>query len=200
MTRTCKRPGCDRPAATRLSYDTVSCQVWLDPLPEFAGRDQEICALHSSRLTVPRGWSISNHQLLRPTVDDAPAPDAPDADAAVTDAVVPDAPVPDAPVSDAPVSDVAVSDATVVAAGEGGAPERRTRRDRARMARMARTAPVGQDSSDASEGDPDTPPGGTQGEDELPDALQATSPLLSRAFRSTGHQRSVITQALGDQD
>jgi hypothetical protein len=30
--------------------------------------------------------------------------------------------------------------------------------------------------------------------DELPEALQATSPLLARAFAATGHQRSVLTQ------
>jgi hypothetical protein len=30
--------------------------------------------------------------------------------------------------------------------------------------------------------------------DELPAALRATSPLLSRAFAATGHQRSVLTQ------
>jgi hypothetical protein len=30
--------------------------------------------------------------------------------------------------------------------------------------------------------------------DELPEALQATSPLLARAFGATGHQRSVLTQ------
>jgi hypothetical protein len=69
-------------------------------------------------------------------------------------------------------------------------PKRRAR------ARVARTAPVGEDAT--GEPDPDSPPGDSPGEGELPDSLQATSPLLSRAFRSTGHQRSVITQTIGD--
>jgi hypothetical protein len=171
MARTCIRPGCDRPAVTRLSYDTISCQVWLDPLPEFAGPGQEICSLHSSRLTVPRGWSISDRQLLRPSVD----------------APVEDGPAEDGPVQDAPEADFASGD---------GVPDDGARRGRGRV---ARTAPLPGD-TDAAAGDSDAPPAGTRAEDELPDALQATSPLLSRALRSAGRQRSVITQALGEQD
>lgn len=37
-------------------------------------------------------------------------------------------------------------------------------------------------------------------EPEVPDALRATSPLLARAFASTGHQRSVLTQPGPDTD
>ena len=38
------------------------------------------------------------------------------------------------------------------------------------------------------------PPSHDPEPDELPEALQATSPLLARAFAATGHQRSVLTQ------
>ncbi len=61
------RPGCDRPAEVRLSYDTVSCQVWLDPVPELLGPVQEICEFHALRLTVPRGWVLCDRRVVTPT-------------------------------------------------------------------------------------------------------------------------------------
>ena len=61
------RPGCDHLAVARLTYDTVTCQVWLDQLPERPGRVQEICDMHAERLTVPRGWMLCDRR------QDAPA-------------------------------------------------------------------------------------------------------------------------------
>ena len=64
------RPGCGRPAVSRLSYDTIACQVWLDPVPDWPGRAQEICELHTTRLTVPRGWVLCDRRSeLRPSVE-----------------------------------------------------------------------------------------------------------------------------------
>lgn len=62
------RPGCDRPAEVRLSYDTVSCQVWLDPIPELPGPVQEICEFHALRLTVPRGWILCDRRVASPAL------------------------------------------------------------------------------------------------------------------------------------
>ena len=80
------RPGCDRPAAARLSYDTISCQVWLDQMPERLGPVQEICQFHAERLTVPRGWTLCDRRV------DAPALFEPDAKAVRLDDVA-EAPV-----------------------------------------------------------------------------------------------------------
>lgn len=62
------RPGCDRPAAARLSYDTISCQVWLDQMPERLGPVQEICQFHAERLTVPRGWTLCDRRVDAPAL------------------------------------------------------------------------------------------------------------------------------------
>ncbi len=62
------RPGCDRPAEVRLSYDTVSCQVWLDPILDRPGPVQEICEFHALRLTVPRGWLLCERRVPNPAL------------------------------------------------------------------------------------------------------------------------------------
>lgn len=62
------RPGCDRPAEVRLSYDTVSCQVWLDPILDRPGPVQEICEFHALRLTVPRGWLLCERRVANPAL------------------------------------------------------------------------------------------------------------------------------------
>lgn len=56
------RPGCDRPAAARLSYDPVSCELWLDELPARTAPVQELCEFHVERLTVPRGWTVTDRR------------------------------------------------------------------------------------------------------------------------------------------
>src|SRR5690349_930426 len=71
MSRNCMRPGCDRPAAARLSYDTISCQVWLDQVPERLGPVQEICQFHAERLTVPRGWMLCDRRVDAPALFEA---------------------------------------------------------------------------------------------------------------------------------
>jgi hypothetical protein len=64
----------------------------------------------------------------------------------------------------------------------------------------------GDDGSDGSDGEAADPFGATGAADDealdpedLPESLRATSPLLSRAFRATGPQRSVLSQMLLDQ-
>jgi hypothetical protein len=133
MSRLCVRPGCDRGAAARLTYDPVGCQVWLDDLGERIGRDTEICMLHAQRLVVPRGWQLSDRR------EDQPA------------------------------------EATTTAAT--------AELFQALRQELAEPEPEPELESEA-EPEPD----------ELPEVLRATSPLLSRAFASTGHQRSVLTQ------
>lgn len=142
MSRLCVRPGCDRGAAARLTYDPVGCQVWLDDLGERIGRDTEICMLHAQRLVVPRGWQLSDRR------EDQPA------EATTTAATA------------------ATAELFQALRQELAEPEPEPELE-------AEPEPVIE---------PEPEP------DELPEVLRATSPLLSRAFASTGHQRSVLTQ------
>ena len=181
MDRVCVRPGCDRPARARLAYDTVTCQVWLDQLLERSGRAQEICELHAERLTVPRGWMLCDRRAEAPALFVAEVA---------------------APVDDASVDGPARR-------------RRRAKRDATRTRNLFDE--IAADLSEAPievvmaphlvvvETPPDQvepaeqPASTTPAElDELP-ALQATSPLLARAFRQTGPQRSVLTQTGGDE-
>lgn len=190
------RPGCDRAAEARLSYDAIGCQVWLDELAERPGRNQEICGLHAGRLTVPRGWMLCDRR------DDEPA---------LFVAVSQPPPVPVAVVPDP------------AAAPAPGRPGRRRRSEAARhpvatlelfsepavevvetvetveTVEVVETV-VGPDPEPVvepaavTEPEPEPEPD----EDEVPAMLRATSPLLARAFAATGHQRSVLTQRTDD--
>lgn len=180
------RPGCDRDAAARLTYDTIGCQVWLDDLAERTGRNQEICILHAERLTVPRGWALEDRRSEEPPLF-VPPPSAPPAARPRT---------------------------------EGRAGRRRNSSDshpaaqtmelfevlRQELAEAEAAAepvpepvaepvpePVGETVPEPVP-EPVDEPVAEPVDDELPAALQATSPLLSRAFATTGHQRSVLTQ------
>ena len=70
MRRLCMRSKCDRPAQVRLTYDTISCQVWLDSLPERTGLVHEICEFHAKRITLPVGWKLSDRRTSAPRLFD----------------------------------------------------------------------------------------------------------------------------------
>jgi hypothetical protein len=239
------RPGCDRPAVTRLSYDTVSCRVWLDPLPDRQGPAQEICSLHSSRLTVPRGWMLCDRRDALDVAEVSPrfstaAPVVVPVPVSVDDSE-------DRPEAPAETAGSSPPEVTSSSASPGAAEQRM----RPATRRVARTTPVAvSDRHDVVVGSPgervdlegpdmvsvevqveldvevdvdvelevESPaepavqavePGETPGdtavseesgdEEDLPELLRASSPLLSRAFRATGPQRSVLTQSLYDE-
>lgn len=73
MATRCMRPGCDRPAGARLTYDPVACELWLDPIttPTRAAV-QELCEFHVERLTVPRGWVATDRRVA--ATEAAPEP------------------------------------------------------------------------------------------------------------------------------
>lgn len=169
------RPGCDRDASTRLTYDPIACEVWLDDLAARVGRSQEICTLHAERQTVPRGWVLSDRRSEQPPMFEAPV-----------------APAPAAP-----------------AASRGAAPRRRRRRaedaDHPAVQTLELFEVLRQELAEAEAEieaaveepaveEPAGDPAPDEPEDDVPASLQATSPLLARAFASTGHQRSVLTQ------
>lgn len=174
------RPGCDRPAEARLSYDTIGCQVWLDALADRPGRSQEICALHATRLTVPRGWMLCDRRVDEPALFVATT-----GGATATAATLPVAPTPTARPS--------------------GRPGRR-RRSSERTRHPAATLELFESPEVEPEPGPPSPVEvqvevvevvevmEPAPEDDVPESLRATSPLLARAFAATGHQRSVLTQ------
>ena len=225
------RPGCGRPAVSRLSYDTISCQVWLDPVPERPGPAQEICELHTSRLTVPRGWVLCDRRGDAPALFVTPAAEVPSRQEPVrangtTRHSEPDRPVerearrPRRRVRAAPAP--VLFESPVEADDSGPAEPRTTRRNGSsspKEPRVAATAPVAVDpmetvaatpapdapaeesepieqvTVDAVVADPVVGPDASEADDQ-DEELLPTSPLLARAFRATGPQRSVLTQTL----
>jgi len=239
------RPGCDRPAEARLSYDTISCQVWLDQMPDRLGPVQEICQFHAARLTVPRGWRLNDRRVdLHAPDEDAQRQSARTDPLASSDLAVDPVVVDPVVVEPVVLEPAALQPVTRVLAA---AVPRRTNRRRhpSSSARQLfddvvepRPLPVVQAGSDPEPdldadldldldagpdelGDqaaevefiepevPEAPevrelPGHAQVmaaisvdvEDDLPESLRATSPLLSRAFRATGPQRSVLSEDL----
>ncbi len=216
------RPGCDHDAATRLTYDPIGCEVWLDDLAERVGRHQEICSMHAERLTVPRGWSLSDRRSSEPpmfvaaTSDPAPTPSRPrrrrrrEAVAADTAAqtlelfetlrqelaAVPSEPEPevdvDIQVETVAVEVVAVEVEAVEVEAEPPAPEPPVAEPP--VAEPPAAEPPAAEETPPEESAPEENPPEEIAPDELPASLRATSPLLSRAFAATGHQRSVLTQ------
>ena len=232
------RPGCDRPAVSRLSYDTISCQVWLDPVPERPGPAQEICELHTSRLTVPRGWVLCDRRGDAPALFVTPPTAAPTP------------PARNGTARNGRSSNGRSSDRTA----RNGSSDRPTDGETRTPRRRVRTAPAPvlfESPVDADDSGPETPrtarrngdpstserrvaatvpvsvepvqptepaepvePAAEQppvpaAVDEVhqPDESEQadqpdehadlpTSPLLARAFRATGPQRSVLTQTL----
>lgn len=64
MPRQCVRPGCDRPAAARLTYDTVAGAVWLERPIDGDEPAQQVCSVHAATLTVPLGWTVTDRRSL----------------------------------------------------------------------------------------------------------------------------------------
>jgi hypothetical protein len=177
------RPGCDRAATARLTYDPVACELWLDPLSGSRAAVQELCDFHVERLTVPRGWTVTDRRTDGATSPPAPAGRRPaDVTVDVTDTLTADAPggaadVPDVP-EEAAVDDVvedteADADTDVDVVGVIG------EKDAADDTEDAEVAAVEADADgDAGPASGDGPP---------------SSSLLGRAFAWTGPQHSVLT-------
>jgi hypothetical protein len=81
--RRCSRAACTQPAVATLTYVYADSTAVLGPLATYAEPHcYDLCAVHSQRLTAPRGWEV-----VRLAVDpDAYAP-TPDDLAALADAV-----------------------------------------------------------------------------------------------------------------
>lgn len=58
------RPGCDRPVAACLTYDTEVAAVWLDRPVTDGEPAQQVCSVHAATLTAPLGWTVTDRRLL----------------------------------------------------------------------------------------------------------------------------------------
>lgn len=64
--RRCSKSGCVRTAVATLSYNYGEQVATLAPLQQFREpHNYELCAEHSERLTVPRGWQVVTEELSR---------------------------------------------------------------------------------------------------------------------------------------
>lgn len=64
--RLCSKVGCAREAVTTLTYDYGDQMAALGPLG--GGNDphaHDLCAIHTDRLSVPKGWVVVRHETLR---------------------------------------------------------------------------------------------------------------------------------------
>lgn len=64
--RLCSKVGCAREAVTTLTFDYGDQMAALGPLG--GGTDphaHDLCAIHTERLSVPKGWVVIRHETLR---------------------------------------------------------------------------------------------------------------------------------------
>ena len=64
--RLCSKVACAREAVTTLTYDYGDQMAVVGPLG--AGNDphaHDLCAIHTGRLSVPKGWVVVRHETLR---------------------------------------------------------------------------------------------------------------------------------------
>ena len=66
FTRICSKVACNREAVATLTYDYAGQMAAIGPLG-VAGdpHAHDLCAEHTARLSVPRGWVIIRHESLR---------------------------------------------------------------------------------------------------------------------------------------
>ena len=78
--RVCNRPGCARPASTRLVIDVRNLVVSVDLRVDEVGGAAVLCDQHAERIVPPRGWTIDDRRILAPRLFpvDRPAPTAGD--------------------------------------------------------------------------------------------------------------------------
>jgi hypothetical protein len=161
MLRQCARPGCSAVATTTFTFDSRERTVWLDPPQDGAARAGELCARHARALAPPLGWHVVDR---RDNSTSSPAPVAPPANPVVN------APAAAAPEMVAPVASVVTLPPP--------APYEAPRLDLGLLASIPPTAPV----APAAPAEPVAWYPRFERGDSLDGVLEATTPLLARAF------------------
>ena len=77
-TRRCSKPSCSQRAVATLTYVYSDSTAVLGPLATYPEPHcYDLCDMHSSRLTAPRGWDVvrlaPDPDALKPNVDDLEA-------------------------------------------------------------------------------------------------------------------------------
>lgn len=73
--RRCSKPECVRPAVATLTYIYAESTAVVGPLAAYSEpHSYDLCEVHASRLTVPRGWEVLRHEVdpadVGPSTDD----------------------------------------------------------------------------------------------------------------------------------
>lgn len=73
--RRCSKPECVRPAVATLTYIYAESTAVVGPLAAYSEpHSYDLCEVHASRLTVPRGWEVLRHEVdpadIGPSTDD----------------------------------------------------------------------------------------------------------------------------------
>ena len=64
--RLCSKVGCAREAVTTLTYDYGDQMAAIGPLGGSGDpHAHDLCAIHTERLSVPKGWIVVRHETLR---------------------------------------------------------------------------------------------------------------------------------------
>lgn len=64
--RLCSKVGCAREAVTTLTYDYGDQMAAVGPLGGATDpHAHDLCAIHTDRLSVPKGWVVVRHETLR---------------------------------------------------------------------------------------------------------------------------------------
>lgn len=65
--RLCSKVGCAREAVSTLTYDYPDQMAALGPLG-YGGdpHAHDLCAIHTDRLSMPKGWVVVRHETLAP--------------------------------------------------------------------------------------------------------------------------------------
>jgi hypothetical protein len=64
--RLCSKVGCAREAVSTLTYDYGDQMAAVGPLGQPGDpHAHDLCAIHTDRLSVPKGWVVVRHETLR---------------------------------------------------------------------------------------------------------------------------------------
>jgi Protein of unknown function (DUF3499) len=206
--RLCERPGCSDPAGVQYGVDMSQLLLWLEPLagdPEYGWG--ALCRRHADAMVVPRGWSLDDRRepvprLFRSQPTEPTEPKRRTRRARAAKVAVPPTPLPIEPQPVAPPLPAAPAAPAAPARPAAAALPAAARPTAARPAPAAPAVRVvdplpqtvaADNAAAAAAIVAATAPGGIprpwqpvfDDTDELAGVLQATSPLLRRAFLGT---------------
>ena len=162
MSRLCERPACSEPGVIAYGFDAERLLVWLVPLDPDADRNRAgvLCLRHADAMVVPIGWTLDDSREPSPQLFRPPGGSR-------------------APRTSRSRRRKASTPAASETTEQLPLPEAAERT----VAAVTGVAAAVQDDPDATVAIPWRPE--FDDDDDLGGALEATSPLLRRAFRGT---------------